>query len=68
MFNQLIQNDMAAVQFILSLLIALCASGMFLSAAFIHPNTHFVYLIVLGLILLGAVRLVKISYNELKSE
>ncbi len=59
---------MAAVQFIFSIIIAICAVAMFISAVYIHPNIHFAYQILLELILLCAIQLVNISYKELKSE
>jgi hypothetical protein len=68
MFNQLIQSDMAAVQFILSVIMAICAVAMFLSAVFIHANPSMVVSALLFIICYGAFLLVKISYKELKSE
>ena len=68
MFNQLIQSDMAVVQFILSVIMAICAVAMFLSAVFIHANPSMVVSVLLFIICYGAFLLVKISYKELKSE
>ena len=68
MFNKLIQSDMAAVQFILSVIMAICAVAMFLSAVFIHANPSIVVSALLFIICYGAFLLVKISYKELKSE
>lgn len=59
---------MAAVQFILSVILAICAVAMFLSAVFIHANSSIIVSALLSLICYGAFLLVKISYKELKSE
>ena len=59
---------MAAVQFILSVIMAICAVAMFLSAVFIHANPSMVVSALLIIICYGAFLLVKISYKELKSE
>lgn len=59
---------MAAVQFILSVIMAICAVAMFLSAVFIPANPSMVVSVLLFIICYGAFLLVKISYKELKSE
>jgi len=59
---------MAAVQFILSVIMAICTVVVFLSVVFIHANASIVASVLLSLICYGAFLLVKISYKELKSE
>lgn len=68
MFNQLIQSDMAAVQFTLSIIMAIWAAVMLLGALFVYSDTHIVVTALLFLICYGTILLIKISYKELKSE
>lgn len=59
---------MEEVQFVLSIIIAIWAAVMFLSALFVYTNTDIVVTVLLFLICYGAIVLVKISYKELKSD
>ena len=59
---------MTTVQFILSVIMAICAVAMFLSAVFIYANPSIVASALLFLICYGAFLLVKMDYKKLKSE
>lgn len=59
---------MEEVQFVLSIIMAIWAAVMFLSALFVYTNTDIVVTVLLFLICYVAIVLVKISYKELKSD
>lgn len=59
---------MALVQFILSVIMAICAVAMFLSTVFVHANPNIIVSALFLLICYVTIMLVKISYKELKSE
>ena len=58
---------MAAVQFIISIIIAICAFAMFISTFIVQTNPNIVVSTLLLFICFGTLLLVKISYKELKS-
>lgn len=57
---------MAAVQFIFSIIIAICAVAMFLSAILVQANPNIVVSTVLFILCVCTFLMVKISYKELK--
>ena len=58
---------MAAVQFIFSIIIAVCVVAMFLSAILVQSNPNIVVSTFLFILCVGTFQMVKISYKELKS-
>ena len=59
---------MQVVQLILSILIVICAVGMFIGAVVSEQSVHFIPLALLFVICLLAVKMLRVVFQELQSE
>ena len=59
---------MQVLQLILSIVIALCAMGMFIGAVVTEQSVHIVPLILLFLMCVFAVKMVRIVFQEIQAD
>lgn len=64
--SQLIYTIMKTVQFILSILVSICAAGMLYGAITTYSPMKIFSVTIMGVICAGRAFLIRISYKELK--
>lgn len=66
--SQLIYTIMKTVQFILSILVSICAAGMLYGAITTYSPMKIFSVTIMGVICVGCVSLMRITYRELKTD
>lgn len=64
--SQLIYTIMKTIQFVLSILVSICAAGMLYGAITTYSPMKIFSVTIMGIICTGCAFLIKISYKELK--
>lgn len=66
--SQLIYTIMKTVQFILSILVSICAAGMLYGAITTYSPMKIFSITIMSVICVGCVSLMRITYRELKTD
>lgn len=66
--SQLIYTIMKTVQFILSILVSICAAGMLYGAITTYSPMKIFSVTIMSVICVGCVSLMRITYRELKTD
>ena len=66
--SQLIHTIMKTIQFILSILVSICAAGMLYGAITTYSPMKIFSITIMSVICVGCVSLMRITYRELKTD
>ena len=66
--SQLIHTIMKTIQFILSILVSICAAGMLYGAITTYSTMKIFSITIMSVICVGCVSLMRITYRELKTD
>ncbi len=66
--SQLIYTIMKTIQFILSILVSICAAGMLYGAITTYSPMKIFSITIMSVICVGCVSLMRITYRELKTD
>lgn len=66
--SQLIYTIMKTIQFVLSILVSICAAGMLYGAITTYSPMKIFSITIMSVICVGCVSLMRITYRELKTD
>lgn len=66
--SQLIHTIMKTIQFVLSILVSICAAGMLYGAITTYSPMKIFSITIMSVICVGCVSLMRITYRELKTD